>query len=287
MNNQPKNITKWLIDKISHFVNDSPLNTLNDEKGGKAYNLPLVGFSNANNHFYEIIKNIIGKDYWLPEEIFKLNFPKINIIDEPLNIVCWILPVTKTIKLDNSRQKTIPAESWVRVRNYGEKFNNILRQYVITILSELGYKSVAPVLSPSWQWSECKIHGFVSNWSERHTAFVCGLGTFGLCDSLITPLGKAVRIGSVVTNAPFTATTREYENHHEYCLFFKNGGCMKCAKRCPAGAITKNGHDKIRCRNYIKKIAPIYSKKYNINLERRACGLCQVNTPCESQIPLS
>jgi len=30
-----------------------------------------------------------------------------------------------------------------------------------------------------------------SNWSERHVAFIAGLGTFGLSRSLITPLGTA------------------------------------------------------------------------------------------------
>ena len=40
-------------------------------------------------------------------------------------------------------------------------------------------------------------YGMASCWSERHAAFVSGLGTFGLCDGLITPVGKAMRCGSV------------------------------------------------------------------------------------------
>jgi len=59
---------------------------------------------------------------------------------------------------------------------------------------------------------------------------------------------------------------------------------MDCIKRCPAGAIAPKGHDKIRCRNYIRKIAPIYEQMERV--EQRACGLCQTGVLCESRIPV-
>ncbi len=95
-------------------------------------------------------------------------------------------------------------------------------------------------------------YGLSSAWSERHAAYVSGLGTFGLCDGLITPLGKAMRCGSVIARLSVTPTPRLYEDHHAYCLFFTKGICGKCADRCPAGAISKEkGHDKKRCQEYI------------------------------------
>ena len=39
---------------------------------------------------------------------------------------------------------------------------------------------------------------------ETHAAHAAGLGTFGLCDGLITPIGKAIRVGSVVAKMNFT-----------------------------------------------------------------------------------
>lgn len=73
---------------------------------------------------------------------------------------------------------------------------------------------------------------FASNWSERHVAYICGLGTFGLSKGLITKKGIAGRFGSVVTSAVLPVTQREYSNPFEYCTM-----CGKCAINCPAHAI--------------------------------------------------
>jgi epoxyqueuosine reductase QueG len=53
---------------------------------------------------------------------------------------------------------------------------------------------------PEWSRRPSEKYVFSSNWSERHAAYTAGLGTFGLCDGLITPLGKAMRVGEGVRN---------------------------------------------------------------------------------------
>ena len=67
-----------------------------------------------------------------------------------------------------------------------------------------------------------------SQWSERHAAYASGLGTFGLCDGLITPKGKAVRFASVVTRIKVPPTQRPYKDHHAYCLHYAKGICGMC-----------------------------------------------------------
>lgn len=177
-----------------------------------------------------------------------------------LSVICWILTKTEKTKQDNRIEDKLPSESWARAKYYGEIFNNSLRNHIVEVLRMKGFFAVAPVLSGHWRWGEDSIHGYTSNWSERHTAYVCGLGTFGLCEGLITPFGKAVRIGSLVTNANLIPTERKYDNYRDYCLYFKTGKCLKCVKRCPAGAITPKGHDKRLCRNYIKNLQLIIPK---------------------------
>ena len=94
--------------------------------------------------------------------------------------------------------------------------------------------------------------GFTSNWSERHVAYACGLGAFGLSDGLITPKGKAIRLGSVVTNLPLRASKKGFIHIITPTVFITSyGTCKVCAKRCPAGAITAKGHDKDKCGEYV------------------------------------
>jgi epoxyqueuosine reductase len=115
---------------------------------------------------------------------------------------------------------------------------------------------------------------FTSNWSERHVAFVCGLGTFGLSKGLITPKGVAGRFASIITELYLPPDKREYEDIYEYCSM-----CGKCAKNCPANAITiENGKNDYACFAFLKKTSEKYKPRYG-------CGKCQVGVPCESRIP--
>jgi len=139
------------------------------------------------------------------------------------------------------------------------------------------------MLSPLWETKISKRYGFASTWSERHAAYASGLGTFGLCDGLITPKGKAMRCGSVVAHIKIPPTKRSYNDHHAYCLFFSEGICGKCIQRCPAGAITEKGHDKVKCEKHLQ-ITRDYVRSH-FGFEGYGCGLCQTGVPCESKIP--
>jgi epoxyqueuosine reductase len=126
--------------------------------------------------------------------------------------------------------------------------------------------------------------GLASSWSERHAAYASGLGTFGLSDGLITPKGKAIRVGSVVTDLVLQPSSQKYRTHRSNCLYYYNKTCNVCAVRCPAGAITSKGHDKDKCSEYAYKvIGP--SKKAEYGVKIAGCGLCQTKVPCEFEIP--
>ena len=187
-------------------------------------------------------------------------------------------------KADNQAQTVYPAERWARSRIFGEQFNSKLRQHVADALNEAGYEAIAPMLSPEWGGRTSDRYGYASTWSERHAAYACGLGTFGLSDGLITPLGKAMRVGSVVARIRIEPSPRPYDNHQAYCLFHAKGICGKCMQRCPAGAITAAGHDKVRCKAYIRQeTMPFVKNRYGF--EGKGCGLCQTGVPCASRIP--
>ena len=200
-----------------------------------------------------------------------------------VSVVSWILPQTAETK-EKCRAKTnCSTFEWQMVRVHGDECNRALAKALEQYLISLSYAAVAPMCSEQFTWGDSERFSVISNWSERHTAHIAGLGTFGLCDALITPLGKAVRIGSVIVNCRLEKTPRLYKSYNEYC--FAARGCTACIKRCPAGAITPNGHDKAKCRLYhAEVITKICREEYGYN-GYSVCGLCQTGTPCESGIP--
>jgi epoxyqueuosine reductase QueG len=244
-----------------------------------------VGFAAGDDPLFEAYKDHVGPFHWTPLEIFTATFPGAAAGADALTVISWILPQTRATKTDNRRERLFPAERWSRARTFGEMFNAKLRAHVVDLLKEEGIQAVAPMLSPHWERRESPKHGYASTWSERHAAYACGLGTFGLSDGLITPLGKAIRVGSVVAAVRIRPSPRPYDNHQAYCLFRTKGLCGKCMQRCPAGAITAAGHDKVKCKAYIRQEAMPYVKS-RYGFEGKGCGLCQTGVPCESRIPV-
>lgn len=279
-----ENPAAWLTTAIQEFVTQSPQNSLQNKAHDKAFDEPLVGFSKGNDPLYEDYKQHVGSFHWTPLEIFNQTFPELSISAEELTVISWILPQTAATKADNRKQAKWPAERWARARIFGEEFNAKLRKHVVEVLQEKGYEAVAPMLSPLWSRKKSEQYGFASTWSERHAAYASGLGTFGLCDGLITPLGKAMRTGSLVARIQIPATPRPYGDHHAYCPFFAQGICGKCINRCPVGAITEDGHDKDKCSKHTSVAAKKYTKTH-YGFDGKGCGLCQTDVPCESKIP--
>jgi epoxyqueuosine reductase len=93
-----------------------------------------------------------------------------------------------------------------------------------------------------------------------------------------------MRCGSVVARFSTPPTPRPYTDHREYCLFVTEGTCGKCIGRCPAGAISAKGHDKLKCQAYLEDTIAKHAKEA-YGLEAYGCGLCQTGVPCEFKVP--
>ncbi len=278
------NLASWAEQIIKDFIEKSPENTLQNKANDRAFEAPLVGFSSGADPIYETYKEVVGPFHWTPLQIFRQTFGEMNAAPEELTVISWILPQTGATKADNRKQTTYPAERWARARIFGEEVNEKLRKHIVAILQKNGYLALAPALSEQWARKESEKYVFASTWSERHAAYAAGLGTFGLCDGLITPKGKAMRTGSVVARIKITPTPRPYTDHHAYCLFYTQGICGKCIPRCPVEALSEAGHDKIKCRSHIRPVTADYVKAH-YGFDGYGCGLCQTKVPCESKIP--
>lgn len=280
---ESKELALWIEKEIKDFI-ASAENTMQNETNEKAFDEPLVGFSSGADLLYEAYKDHVGPFHMTPWEVFALTFADFKVKPEELTVISYILPQTKATKSDNKKEDTYPSERWARARIYGEEVNVKLRKHIAKALMKKGYKATAPILTKQFSTRISPKYGFASTWSERHAAHASGLGTFGLCDGLITPVGKAMRTGSIVAKIDIPPTSRPYKSHTEYCLFFTQGICGKCMQRCPAGAITEKGKDKAVCFKHLYPTTLEYVKE-NYHFDGYGCGLCQTGVPCESKIP--
>ena len=275
--------TEWIRSVVEGYIETSPDNSLQNAAREKAFAKPLVGFARGDDPLFEAYKEHVGPFYMSPWEVFAVTFGDARVRPENLSVISYILPQTEATKADNRREKRYPSERWARARIFGEEVNVRLRKHLAAELNAKGFRAVAPALTPQFSMRISPKYGFSSTWSERHAAYAAGLGTFGLCDGMITPVGKAMRAGSVVVELGLPATPRPYADHRAGCLFFNKGICKKCAARCPAGAITEAGKDKALCFQYVRKMSAYV--KAHFGFEGYGCGLCQTGVPCESKVP--
>lgn len=269
---------QWIKNHMSKLENNNM-----KELPGFAFGEPLVGFSRGDDPLYAFYKNHIDPDFyrlpceWL-EAVHGHAFDPANI-----SVISWFLPQTTDTKEKSRAVNDCPPLEWTMVRVHGEDCNRRLAKSLEQHLTALGYEAVAPMSSDQFSWGDNEKFVKISNWSERHTAFISGLGTFGLCDGLISAKGKAGRYGSVIVNLPLEPSKRNYTEYNEYCM--AKNGCTACMKRCPAGAITEKGHDKRKCMAYhADQIKTIDHERYRYD-GYAVCGLCQTGVPCESGIP--
>lgn len=273
----------WIKHLIEDFI-DSPENTMENSANDRVFDKPIVGFARGNDPIFEEFKRDIGSFYLTPLEAFKKVYPRSKAKRYELTVISWVLPHVKQTKMDNRKEDSFPCERWARGKKFGISVNVKLQKHLIQMLEEAGHKTIAPCNPSYWSEQMSKKYGDASTWSERHTAYAAGLGTFGLCDGLITPVGKAMRCGSLVAQISIPPTERPYKRHTEYCLFLSEGTCGMCRKRCPVGAITEKGHNKEKCKMHVDGTCTGYVKEH-FNFEINVCGLCQTKVPCESGIP--
>jgi epoxyqueuosine reductase QueG len=276
----------FLREKTAEFMQSSA-NDMELPAPEPLFGAPLLGVAAGDDPLWlRYQEEYIGAFHWTPLQAFRHAFPDARGVSAgELAVFVWILPQTAAAKRDNRREKTYPAERWARSRILGEaKVNEGLRSFLVAELAKKGVQAAAPQLLPQWDRKMSERYGFASVWSERHAAYAAGLGTFGLCDGLITPLGKAVRVGSLVIRHVLPVSERPYTRHREYCLYFQDGSCGVCVKRCPAGSVRAEGRDKLPCRHHIHDVCAAYVEQ-SWNLKGYGCGLCQTGVPCESGIP--
>jgi epoxyqueuosine reductase len=236
-------LNQVIEDEIKRYVATSPNNRLPtfDEV---IWDEPLVGFADGDDSIFTEYKDIIGDFHMTPREALETHVRRAGYGEvSRANVISWVLPSTAATRLSLRRESTVPSLRWNHTRFQGQDFNFRLQRHLAALIEGMGYRCIAPELEKWWQIKDLQ-NGLASNWSQRHVAYAAGLGTFGLSDGFITPKGVAIRVGSVVCDLELTPSQRTYAHYRVNCLHYREGSCGRCIQRCPAGAISTEGHER-------------------------------------------
>lgn len=265
-----------IIEKAVAYAAASPKNYVPAElaispelAGVRIYDDPIFAFGSADDPMWETLKDpkVVSPEFMAPKEW----------LDDAKTVITWFLPFADRVKQSNI-DCDVPSPLWRHGRVEGEELNVALRWFICGLLNQ--YHAVSPMIDRRWK----QLGPYCSNWSERHAAYICGLGTFCYSRGLITRKGVAGRFGSVITTLEIEPDKREYTGLTEWCT-----ECGLCAQNCPAGAIdlTKpplEAKDQIKCATYLgettEECGPIDHTK-----KRYGCGKCQTGVPCMSCRP--
>ena len=270
--------------EVKRYFRESKENWF-EEINDNYFEEPVIKFASSEDPLFEEYKKVIGDHHFTPQEAYELAFGKGNY--KGGTVISVVLPINEKIRKSNSLQTEWASREWVLTRTFGDEiFLRGFAKYLEDYLDKMGYKTLSPYLSEGFK-IERTASGPTSNWSERHIAYVAGHGTFSINDAFITEKGIAVKLISVVTELNLTPDVRVAKNHTENCLLCSKGICGACIKRCPVNAISKEGHDKIKCMQYVygeesRKLAESYGASPKAG---SGCGLCQTGVPCEGKNP--
>jgi epoxyqueuosine reductase QueG len=274
-----------LVQMASDFLASSAGNHIDkeialtvDAAGVQIYDAPIFGFADAADPYFARLQEpeAVGAHFKLPGEW----------LSGASTVISFFLPYTDRVKSTNASEKMWPSPEWLHGRIEGQVVLNKLCRFIQETLIQEGFPSVVPSLDGRF-WSKGSHKGsaglepgekdglsFTSNWSERHVAFVCGLGTFGLSKGLITKKGIAGRFGSIVSTLQLEPDVRPYKDIYEYCI-----RCGACIGQCPVHAITmEEGKNHEICSSFLGLTSSRFKPRYG-------CGKCQVNVSCQSCAP--
>ena len=234
---------------------------------------PVFGVSSADDPLYSEYKKpgVIGDMFMAPEEW----------LPGAKSVVSFFLPFTERVRVSNMGSPEKPSPEWLHARIEGQAFLNGFALKIKEYFEARGAEACVPSLDGRFDvrfepLADDDPEGMHVNsrWSERHAAYVSGLGTFCLTRGLISSKGVAGRYGSVVVTEPLEPDIRKYSGIYDHCI-----RCGACIAACPANAISlEHGKNQKLCHAWLERSKILYAPRYG-------CGKCQVGVPCERGIP--
>ena len=269
-----KNEVKALLMNI---FSKAPDNRLPGEGARPIYDRPLIGFGAAEDRLFDDFKN--------PDIIGPWHMKPVEWLEGAKCVISLFYPFSAEVRDAHRKSQEGIAFEWLWARVEGQALLDSMMEQARQELQALGIRAVVPAIDPRFKamqggkggiqgYAEINENSFGSTWSERHAAYVCGLGTFGLSKGIITEKGMAGRFASLILDLELEADLRPYTGVYDYC-----SKCGACIRRCPVNAISiEKGKDHNICGPWVDQSKITYAPRYG-------CGLCQTGVPCEYSRP--
>lgn len=210
---------EWLEQKVKRIIAASGL---------EYYREPLFGYASAFDPVFLQFKTAVGEDHLLP----------FDLLPEAKSVFAFFLPFRKEI-IEHNRSGGLASREWAQV--YIDT-NRLISKIGSELQASLAEKRIQLASQPpTYNFDKVKL---IANWSHRHIAYACGLGTFGRNNLLITAKGCGGRLGTMVLDIPLKPSPRPQLIHH---CFHDTIGCSYCQKICPVHSLSNSVFNRQDC----------------------------------------
>lgn len=261
-----------IINKIKDYIRGIDVKSTLQGK----WREPLVGFADALNPGFAALKKLVHPDHDMPRDIL----PDASIV------ISYFVPFSDNIVRSNGGAG-LSSPEWAQAYEETNALFPALNSHLTAVLAGRGYKAAVSTAASAFDHE-----ALVSKWSQRHIAYLAGLGTFGLNNMLITEAGCCGRFGSVVTNLDLIP---DAPLETESCLYKRDGRCRACVRRCPTEALTAEGFNRQTCYAQCLKNAQVYTQFGSsyaaeaggtpLDSGSEVCGKCLIGLPCSMKKP--
>lgn len=249
-----------ILKEISNFVTEYPKKSSTKTRWKK----PLVGFASSGDPLFLKLKEVVRPSHALPEDL----------LPTAKTVVAYFLPFEDRIQESNAKEGLFASRSWVVAYIETNRLIKDLGIHLKDFFEKARYEAVSTQATHNYDQEI-----LLSDWSHRHVAFIAGLGRFGLNRWLITQSGCCGRLGSLVTEAFLSPTTRP---ENEFCLYFAGYECSACIDKCTFEALSIDRFDRHACNRQLLK-----NDVYFSDLETSdVCGKCGCGLPCSTTNPV-
>ncbi|MBP1744765.1 MAG: hypothetical protein H6Q58_1743 [Firmicutes bacterium] len=249
-------VERYVNGLIKDYVRDYTLK----EDSKTSWREPVVGFASADDPMFAELKRIVREEHIMPGDV----------LQGARTVISYFIPFSKELA-DTNREGLNCSKEWAAAYVETNRMMADLNEYLVGKLRSGGCGAG----TVDWRFDREKL---ISNWSQRHVAYIAGLGTFGINNMLITEKGCCGRYGSIVTALELKPGVRP---DTEYCLYKRNGSCRACVKHCVYGALTEDRFDRGLCH----AVCIGNSKLHSEAGEAEACGKCLTAVPCSYTNP--